>query len=220
MAAAVSAVYATCRTYEDSGAVTTTATADDGHVLDVSRTTFQTAFERKTRRFRFRFTRGSAHGQVWADGASARLWWTREPGVATMPLADALGVIAGVSSGTSHFIPDLILTASNWVMNSGLETVAEEEERGLPTLRLGKTDGRRTVSVWIHRTNHYVTKWSVRERIDRAAEPPIGAREGMSAEEILMFQERHVPFIVESTAELTATFDHDLAGAALEYLPP
>jgi hypothetical protein len=104
--------YATCKTYQDSGWVTTIFIRGDGQRTD--KKPFSTAFVRPTR-FRFEF-KSSFDGHTWhrylvcADGADARTWWDIQPGVTQQPsLALGLAGATGVSGGSAHTVPALLM---------------------------------------------------------------------------------------------------------------
>ncbi|HLX68487.1 MAG TPA: hypothetical protein VKV04_02565 [Verrucomicrobiae bacterium] len=112
---AVSQVYAACATYLDSGQVTTRFIYPDDCSPRISVRPFTTAFHRPDR-FRFEFrSRFKAKDPwqryiVWADGELVRTWWDIKRGVQEpASVALALAGATGVSGGSAHTIPDLLM---------------------------------------------------------------------------------------------------------------
>jgi outer membrane lipoprotein-sorting protein len=104
--------YRTCRSYRDSGVVTSTILTDGGRAG--SERPFRTAFVRPGW-LRFQFTdpglgeRSSSY-IVWSDGTQVRSWWDAQPGVRNPgSVYDALAVAAGISGGSSVRVPSLLL---------------------------------------------------------------------------------------------------------------
>jgi outer membrane lipoprotein-sorting protein len=104
--------YRTCRSYRDSGVVTSTILTDGGRAG--SERPFKTAFLRPGQ-FRFQFTdpglgeRSSSY-IVWSDGTQVRSWWDAQPGVRNPgSVYDALAVATGISGGSSVRVPSLLL---------------------------------------------------------------------------------------------------------------
>jgi outer membrane lipoprotein-sorting protein len=134
-------VYRGCRSYRDSGRVTTVILTDGGRAG--SERPFSTAFVRPNQ-FRFQFTdpglgeRSSSY-IVWMDGDEVRSWWDAKPGVRrNASLPEALGVAAGVSGGSSVRVPGLLLPQA---MAEGPLLVAPERiddgvDRGVACLRI------------------------------------------------------------------------------------
>jgi hypothetical protein len=108
--------YKNCKSYQDSGTVTTIFHHKDGKEHTSSRP-FTTAFVRPDR-FRFEF-KSSFDGHkwyryiVWARGKDVRTWWDihseSEQLTVTDSLALGLGGATGVSGGSAHTIPALLL---------------------------------------------------------------------------------------------------------------
>ena len=111
--------YANCKTYQDSGEVTT---AFSGSGPSFSNTKpFSTAFVRPAR-FRFEFKSAflpyDNHWQrylVWADGAKTRTWWDVTPGIVESPsLESALAGATGVSGGSAQRVPAMLMPGRVW----------------------------------------------------------------------------------------------------------
>src|ERR1035437_4357992 len=102
----MAATYATCKSYRDSGVVTNFFSPQH---IDVK--PFRTAFVRPDQ-FRFEYDDPDPEKPyvVWAKGDAVRTWWHVRPGVQT-PSSLGLGIAGatGVSSGSAHTIPTLLL---------------------------------------------------------------------------------------------------------------
>ena len=110
--ARVAAVYAGCRSYSDSGVVKDRYPGLLGHTTEKP---FKTAFVRPDT-FRFQFVEPkSLIGRdyvyiVWRRGDKVLTWWDVKPGVEeARSLGDALSAATGVSGGSAHAIPALLL---------------------------------------------------------------------------------------------------------------
>lgn len=106
----VAEVYSQCRSYRDSGLVTTVFFSNWG-----KRTVekpFKTAFVRPDR-FRFEYSENGEPWDryvIWRQGETVRTWWGIDPGVHDAPsLGAALAAATGVSSGSARRIPGLLL---------------------------------------------------------------------------------------------------------------
>jgi hypothetical protein len=106
--------YATCKSYHDSGVVTNDFgphTAGDHYPRHVVVKPFRTAFVRPDQ-FRFEYddpTPDKAY-IVWANADEVRTWWYIKPGVKKpSSLGNGLAGATGVSSGSAHTIPVLLL---------------------------------------------------------------------------------------------------------------
>lgn len=113
--ASVAEVYRSAKSYRDTGAIT--AFDADGE-SERDHVTFKTAYVRPGR-FRFEWREpwpidGTVRRVVWSDGRESRTWWQ-------VPLGDdldeqepslelAIAGATGVSRGTAHAIPSLLLS--------------------------------------------------------------------------------------------------------------
>jgi hypothetical protein len=107
----VSKAYADCRTYRDSGSVRTVFIDGDGR--RTVKKVFATAFVRPER-FRFEYSEKRDEDDlryiVWRQGNEVRSWWDLKPGIEDEPsLGLALAGATGVSSGSAHTVPALLL---------------------------------------------------------------------------------------------------------------
>jgi hypothetical protein len=105
-------VYASCRSYRDTGEVKTESRIEGGEFGGEQ--PFSTSFVRPGP-FRFEFTdRGLGERSsvyiVWSDGAEVRSWWDAQPGVRRpTSLQEALDVASGISGGSSLRVPGMLL---------------------------------------------------------------------------------------------------------------
>ncbi len=176
---AMEKVYASCRTYRDSGAVRTGIVTDGGRAG--SDRPFTTAFVRPGR-LRFSFTdpglgeRASSY-IVWSDGADVRAWWDAKPGVRRpRSLQAALAPAAGISGGSSVRIPGLLLPAElgEGPLLIAPERIEDGDDRGVACFR-SRGESRKTpytlsmgarvltvrsesVTVWLDRSTFLVRK--------------------------------------------------------------
>jgi hypothetical protein len=109
----LAAAYAGCRTYRDSGCVTTRYIRDGGE--RVEERPFETAFVRPDAfRYEFRARRRSGDGWhrylVWTRGGEVRTWWDVRPGgECPKSLSLAVAGATGVSGGSAHTVPALLM---------------------------------------------------------------------------------------------------------------
>jgi hypothetical protein len=144
--AAMAEMYATCTSYRDAGRVTTRFIDRDGR----SRTSikpFTTAFVRPDRfRFEYRDRIGEADGEwdrylIWAEGGWVRAWWDVRPGVEEPESLDlALAGATGVSGGSAHAVPSLLLrgavTGSRLPRLVGVVSLGDTDLDGVACYRL------------------------------------------------------------------------------------
>jgi len=109
----VAKAYADCDTYRDTGEVSITFFQETGDRLDIR--PFRTAFVRDDRRFRFQYTATdpsnvTSRYLIWRGGDEMKTWWDIDPGVKTPEsLALAIAGATGVSGGSAHTVPSLLL---------------------------------------------------------------------------------------------------------------
>jgi hypothetical protein len=108
----VAKAYAECASYRDTGVVRIVYLEAGGERTEER--PFSTAFVRPDR-LRFEFRETSIIGTtkryiVWRRGEVVRTWWDVRPGVEVASSLDsALGAATGVSGGSAHAIPALLL---------------------------------------------------------------------------------------------------------------
>src|SRR5207237_6884437 len=109
-------VYATCKSYRDSGTVASEELLAAGKQHDTAQ--FSTVFVRPDN-FRFEYQRGADERKkryvVWANGRDVRSWSSRDPQRESKPesLKSDLQMAAGVTRKTSTIISDLLLADSS-----------------------------------------------------------------------------------------------------------
>lgn len=105
-------VYEECASYRDAGSVVTTFHMGDG--TSTRELSFSTAFVRPDR-FRFEYTLdGSSTGVptyvIWRHGGEVKSWWALRPSVKVeKSLSMALAAATGVSAGSAHDVPSLLM---------------------------------------------------------------------------------------------------------------
>jgi outer membrane lipoprotein-sorting protein len=106
----MASAYATCQTYYDSGTVTTLYHSDDGDQSEIKQ--FSTAMIRP---HEFRFEFNDEHDSqsryiVWQNRDDVRTWWDlNQRSEREESLGMALAGATGVSGGSAHTIPSLLL---------------------------------------------------------------------------------------------------------------
>jgi len=108
----MSKAYANCKTYRDSGVVKTVFFQANGK-RTVNKP-FTTAFVRPDRfRFEYKERKGDDEENrylIWSNGQEIQTWWDVKPGVGkAASLNMALAAAAGVSGGSAHTIPALLM---------------------------------------------------------------------------------------------------------------
>jgi outer membrane lipoprotein-sorting protein len=100
--------YRECRSYRDTGLVTTTFTSQDRHWTE--ETEFHTAFVRPDR-FRFEMSDRGKRYIIWRRGAEVRTWWDLEGKHSREESLDAaIAGATGVSRRSAHTIPALLMS--------------------------------------------------------------------------------------------------------------
>lgn len=103
-------VYSECQTYSDSGSVTTVIHSDGSNETEVK--PFLTAMVRPSK-FRFEFSEQrntDSRYIVWRDGDDVRTWWDlNKRSEREDTLGMALAGATGVSGGSAHTIPSLLI---------------------------------------------------------------------------------------------------------------
>ena len=161
--------YATCKSYRDSGVVTNDFgphSAGDRFPRHVDVKPFRTAFVRPDQ-FRFEYDDGTPEKPyiVWAKGGEVRTWWYIKPGVEKLPSLD-LGIAGatGVSSGSAHTIPSLLLpdqiTGAKLSAMTDLTRLPDETLDGTPCFKLeGKYGfGNQPRTVWFEKATFLVRR--------------------------------------------------------------
>jgi outer membrane lipoprotein-sorting protein len=133
--------YATCKSYRDSGVVTNDFGPRPGSAATYPRHVdvkpFRTAFVRPDRfRFEYDDTTPEKPYIIWAKAGDVRTWWHVKPGEETQTsLEMAVAGATGVSSGSAHTIPALLLPQKV----GGRRLMALTDLKRLPDETLDKT---------------------------------------------------------------------------------
>jgi hypothetical protein len=232
--------YASARLYEDSGiAIDVDLPDDGGSEGSRSRIEFETDYDRVGGGFRFAYrkTYERFFAPDWRvisrEGKGpVRLMEKRGPDATkTYDLQAAAGAIAGVSSGTSEYVPQMLLGApcdyARGDEGLSYRTDGEEVVNGVPCVRLSAGRGERTVILWIAKVDH-----SLRKRFDhnRLGEQPMAEDAIESAVAYVPQEQREEeaarlrsprPFVAEQTVEWTPVFDRPIDPARFTNpLPP
>ena len=154
--------YTDCKSYRDSGAVRTLFVMANGN-----RTTerpFTTAFVRPDR-FRFEYQENDGATQprryiIWCNGKDVQTWWDVRPGIEKPEsLGLALAGATGVSGGSAHTIPSLLLPG-NLGASLAVITDAKRTEDGklekVECFRVKGNYGRQPITIWIDKKSYLV----------------------------------------------------------------
>jgi outer membrane lipoprotein-sorting protein len=138
-------VYADCKSYRDTGSVKTVFIRTD-RTWDGVRP-FTTAFVRPDR-FRYEFKDQQSHGRpdrflIWKNGEDVRSWWDVDPGIQTASLDMAIAGATGVSGGSAHTIPRMLLPKEleGWVLTE-LEQQQRKEDADLDGVNCYRIEGK------------------------------------------------------------------------------
>jgi thiol-disulfide isomerase/thioredoxin len=157
---AMGQAYAACSSYRDTGTVETTFMDSDGTRVETK--TFSTVFVRPDL-FRFEYRAGSGAFAtrfiVWRSADDVRTWWTLQGEQTGKPLSRALAGATGVSSGSAHTVPVLLMPVE--VTGASLTTILRDLKRledadvgGVPCYGVRGTFGPSRTAVWIDRRTH------------------------------------------------------------------
>jgi thiol-disulfide isomerase/thioredoxin len=164
------AAYASARSYEDTGEVTT-AFSGDHPFTEVK--TFSTAFVRAPRKFRFEFLKGHdprASYVIWSDGIQTFSRWYIKPKPEAWGenLEFALSAAAGVSSRTSYVVPMLLLASRPSPPFKRAAAVGLEVIDGHACWRVSYVAAPEggTYTIWIDRELHVIRQIAERDLLD------------------------------------------------------
>jgi len=159
--------YSSCKSYKDEGVVTTVFFDSNGRKRTTKKP-FTTAFVRPGRfRFEFKERRGEEEWDryiVWRDGKSVRTWWSVRPGINNLKsLSMALSGATGVSGGSAHRIPSLLmpdeLVDFCFTHLTDLELLDDEDVDGVLCFKIQGKDFRGEVNtLWIEKRSYLVWK--------------------------------------------------------------
>ena len=154
----MAAIYAACQSYMDEGEVNTIFIQNKSRRIVTK--PFCTAFVRPSS-FRFEFRNRYSEEEeweryvVWTDGISVKTWWTVHPGVyINSSLSRAIAGATGVSSGSAHNIPRLLMPDE--IGGSALSSIMDwkllrEEEVGsiIAYVIEGRRHSDRLTNLWV-----------------------------------------------------------------------
>lgn len=166
--------YATCKSYRDSGVVTNDFgphNATDRYPRHIDIKPFRTAFVRPDQ-FRFEYDDATPDKPyiIWAKGGEVRTWWhvrqqLGQPGVESPPSLDhGVGGATGVSSGSAHTIPVLLLpdqiTGARLSAMTDLTRLPDETLHGTPCFKLdGKYGfGHTPTTLWLEKETYLIRR--------------------------------------------------------------
>lgn len=166
--------YSRCKTYRDRGVVTTLYRGKEQRLRDTAE--FRTAFVRPDS-IRFEFRDHPARGPssrhiVWTDGESVRTRWDHE-GKRGEPreersLSAAIAGATGISGGTAHNIPRLLLpdvvSGRSPLDLSDLQVMEDESVERVPCFRIRGTWRGDPVTLWIDKKRMLIRKIVERAR--------------------------------------------------------
>jgi outer membrane lipoprotein-sorting protein len=148
-------VYSTCKSYCDTGVVKTTFIKSDRNWTEER--PFTTAFVRPDQ-FRYEFKCRKLFGNVsryliWRKGDDVRTWWDVRPGVESTSLDLAIAGATGVSGGSAHSIPRLLLPKeidgrkATTIQNA--KRIEDATLEGVECYRISGTVGDSPTTLWI-----------------------------------------------------------------------
>jgi hypothetical protein len=199
-------IYAECKTYRDSGVVRLEFSGE-GTVAFKADKPFRTAFARPDR-FRFEYKETRQGGQdsryiVWRGGDEVQSWWDILPGIKKPPsLALALAGATGVSSGSAHTIPALLLPEEISGLRltdlTGLRRLKDEKLGNVDCFRIEGEAVGQPMSLWIDRASHLVRRIDTQMRL----------------------QVQGKAVLCEQTTTYEPTVDGEIPAAELAFDPP
>ena len=150
-------VYATCKTYKDSGFVRAVIIPKEGENV-VSEKPFTTAFVRPDR-LRFEYTEPKPQGHavrylIRMQGPEVLSWWGIRPGVTREDsLALALAKATGVSGGSAHTVPSLLMPDGQIGARAtdlkDPKRVGDDKQDGVDCFRVEGRFGNATRTLWV-----------------------------------------------------------------------
>lgn len=163
----VAMTYYGCRTYRDTGTVTTVTTVD-GRATSETRS-FTTAFDGHRFRFEFRDAAGGGAPQyiVWGDGGVVSSWCDRTGCTESAPsLHRAIAGATGVTRGAAHAIPALLLTGEvggrRLTAMTEAQRLSDEPLDGAACYRIEGAYAGRPCVAWIDKRSFLVRRLEVR----------------------------------------------------------
>lgn len=165
--ARMAATYATCKSYHDTGVVTNDFgphSAGDHFPRHVVVKPFRTAFVRPDR-FRFEYDDPTPEQRyvIWASGDEVRTWWHLKPGVEKpASLDEALAGATGVSSGSAHTVPALLLPVQvggrKLTTLTNLTRLPDEAWDNTPCFKLEGKYANTPMTLWLEKATYLVVR--------------------------------------------------------------
>jgi outer membrane lipoprotein-sorting protein len=160
-------IYATCKSYRDSGVVTNDFgphSAGDNFPRHVAVKPFRTAFVRPDQ-FRFEYDDATPEKPyvVWAKGSDVCTWWYIKPGVGTpASLENAIAGATGVSSGSAHTVPTLLLPdqigGRKLTAMTDLKRLPDETLDATPCFKLQGKYANAPTTIWLGKATHLILR--------------------------------------------------------------
>jgi hypothetical protein len=222
--------YASCRSYEDKGALVLARRLDDGSDVPGSRIGFETAFDRATGGFRFDFTLdggssgGNWRGVIWRGTVTpARKWWTLGRGIEDTELPGAICAFSGPSLGTAYHVPSMLLGGMASLFHDlKFHVDGDEVVGGVVCVKLLAWDTDRLVTLWISNDDHALRRVFVRRHDDGG--PSEVEHTGLTEAQRKILEagrrEPPRPYTSEITIEYAPIFDRFVSPARFEFNPP
>jgi hypothetical protein len=144
-------VYAGLHSYLDQGVVVITFIDEAGRRVD--RRPFCTAFQRPDR-FRYQSDdESSGRLVIWQEASLAKLFWSAEPGIRSLPLALAIGSATGISGGSALTVPSLLMPSLLEGLAAPISADSPEVHPELISdvrcLRVAARQGQQPVTLWL-----------------------------------------------------------------------
>jgi len=192
----MSKTYANCKTYRDSGVVTTLFVQETGN--RTVEKPFNTAFVRPDQ-FRFEYMDDNSRYIIWSKGKDVQTWWDVTPGVQKPEsLQLAVGGATGVSSGSAARIPAMLMpdTMNGWggIHISDAKRIEDGKLDNAECFRLEGKCFADAITLWIDKKSYLV------RRIDE--------------------QTKFDTFRTEATTTYEPVIDGEITDKILEFDPP
>jgi len=159
--------YATCTSYRDSGVVTNDFgphTAGDRFPRHVDVKPFHTGFVRPDQ-FRFEYDDPTPEKPyiVWAKGDDVRAWWYIKPGEEKLSsLEDGIAGATGVSGGSAHTVPTLLLPdrigGRKLTSMTDLTRLPDEALDKTPCFKLEGKFANRLTTLWLEKATYLIRR--------------------------------------------------------------
>jgi outer membrane lipoprotein-sorting protein len=192
----MSKAYADCKTYRDSGVVTTLFVQDTGN--RTVEKPFKTAFVRPDQ-FRFEYKEEIRRYIIWSKRKELQTWWDVKPGIEKPgSLLLAVAGATGVSSGSAARIPAMLMPdrLGGWggVYISGAKRIEDGKLEKVECFCVeGKYFGN-TITLWVDKKSYLV------RRVDEQA--------------------KFANFRTEQTTTYDPVVDGEITDKMLEFDPP